>query len=538
MKPHKLGMHWLRYNAHDLVDFTHIQRMGYLSFKLFEWMWSDRFFCKNLLNAAREDSIFLIRHHPESEEKADVFADPERTGIRHAENHIKRVKIGAFALPVERSYFLGANELDATTGDRDAIDVYYSNFLNRLTAEDMYGGAFNFSTAHPRTKDGTPATDADYEYFRRTNAAIVSGKHIAVAHIYGGYETPLLPGHFDRLRHAPKYITWVIGEIGLDQHAVDGKGHRGYLKFFEEDPTRYCDWLDHLIAAADLPNIHSYMPFTYDYSPPWGSFDIRPIAQSMESYNWQHVSLPPAPIPPEPPVVIDPPPPTPPVEEEEDVELVDSYHVSVVAEVLNVRSGPGTQYDVIRQLKKGDVVLVDGETGQWLMLDDMTFVHRGWVRKVVDPGDWGRIYAFIRRHEGGWANHPRDKGGPTMHGITLNTFINWRTAQGLPAPTEQDLRNISEEETETILREMFWKGSGADKLPWPLNLAVADTAINGGVARARRFLAQSGEGENAFLAYMGHLIDWYTRLEDFDVFGRGWIRRRAEILLMAAGVVQ
>jgi hypothetical protein len=37
-----------------------------------------------------------------------------------------------------------------------------------------------------------------------------------------------------------------------------------------------------------------------------------------------------------------------------------------------------------------------------------------------------------------------------------------------------------------------------------------------------------------FLTYMGHLITWYTTIPNFEVFGRAWIRRRAEILLEAA----
>lgn len=151
---------------------------------------------------------------------------------------------------------------------------------------------------------------------------------------------------------------------------------------------------------------------------------------------------------------------------------------------------------------------------------------------AATPGnDWPRIYAFIRKWEGGFVDHPSDPGGATNKGITIGTFIRWRTGRGLPTPTVDDLRNITDAEAEQIFFEWYYKASGADRLPWPLNLAQADTAVNAGVGRAQEMLAKSN---GDFLAYMGHLIDWYTRIQNFEHFGRAWIRRRAEILLEAA----
>lgn len=154
------------------------------------------------------------------------------------------------------------------------------------------------------------------------------------------------------------------------------------------------------------------------------------------------------------------------------------------------------------------------------------------VEPPEPQGDtWQRCLAYVRRWEGGWADHPADPGGATNKGITIGTYTRWRQAHGQPDPTKDDLRAISDAEVNQIYFEWYWLASGADKLPWPLCLAHFDTAVNAGPGRAAEMLTKSGGN---FLAYMGHLMIWYTQIPGFETFGRAWIRRRAEILLEAA----
>jgi lysozyme family protein len=118
-----------------------------------------------------------------------------------------------------------------------------------------------------------------------------------------------------------------------------------------------------------------------------------------------------------------------------------------------------------------------------------------------------------------------------MRGITLGTYTRWRQQLGQQPPTKDDLRNITDAEVNRIYFEWYWLTSGSDKLEWPLCLCHFDTSVNAGPGRAAEMLAKSNGN---FIAYMGHLIDWYTRINNFETFGRAWIRRRAEILLEAA----
>lgn len=203
--------------------------------------------------------------------------------------------------------------------------------------------------------------------------------------------------------------------------------------------------------------------------------------------------------------------------------------MTVTAMLLNVRSGPGLQYKVLRILRRGDVVLVTGETDGWAHLGD-GYASIQWLSSSAEGRGWQRVYAFIRRMEGGWSEHPDDPGGPTMYGITLQTYTAWRLQRGLPAPTVADLRNITEAETEAVYKT-YWTQSGADRMEWPLTLLHMDTAVNAGIGVAAQMHERSA---GDFLLYFAYLLDWYADGRNFPVFGRGWIKRRAALLLEAA----
>lgn len=70
------------------------------------------------------------------------------------------------------------------------------------------------------------------------------------------------------------------------------------------------------------------------------------------------------------------------------------------------------------------------------------------------------IKQFIRKWEGtSFVNDPLDKGGPTKWGITLKTF-----KQYYKDATVEDLKNITEEQYDTILRKGYYDKMKADKI--------------------------------------------------------------------------
>jgi len=87
-----------------------------------------------------------------------------------------------------------------------------------------------------------------------------------------------------------------------------------------------------------------------------------------------------------------------------------------------------------------------------------------------------KCFAFTVGEEGGYVNHPADKGGETNWGISKKQY----PTLDIPALTKEDARAI-------YLRD-YWKPSRADLLPEKLALVHFDSAVNHGVGRAIKFL--------------------------------------------------
>lgn len=95
--------------------------------------------------------------------------------------------------------------------------------------------------------------------------------------------------------------------------------------------------------------------------------------------------------------------------------------------------------------------------------------------KLEQALDW------LLEEEGGWSNHPADRGGATMYGVTQSTYNAWRKKKGRPS---QSVSKISKEEAKELYNEEYWKAASCDKLPWPISYLVFDAAVNSGVKRA------------------------------------------------------
>lgn len=154
---------------------------------------------------------------------------------------------------------------------------------------------------------------------------------------------------------------------------------------------------------------------------------------------------------------------------------------------------------------------------------------------------------LVLEKEGGFSNHPRDRGGPTNFGITALTYAAFHGRD--PATvTEADMRALTREEAIDIYRNNYWNASRCESLPAGLDLCVFDFAVNAGVRRAVRLLQEvvhtepDGSIGPITLAAIGasdvttvirdfaeKRLEYYRALPDFDVFGNGWTARTVSI---------
>lgn len=85
--------------------------------------------------------------------------------------------------------------------------------------------------------------------------------------------------------------------------------------------------------------------------------------------------------------------------------------------------------------------------------------------------DINKLVPLILKWEGGFANHPYDKGGATMKGVTIGTFRHFFGAE----KTVEDLKRITNEQWTEVLRECFWKPWKADQIK---NQSIANICVD------------------------------------------------------------
>ena len=147
---------------------------------------------------------------------------------------------------------------------------------------------------------------------------------------------------------------------------------------------------------------------------------------------------------------------------------------------------------------------------------------------------------ILLEHEGGYSDHPRDKGGKTRYGITEKVA----RANGY----EGQMHALPIETAKDIYRREYWDRIKADQLPEKLRFHVFDCAVNSGVVMAIRILQRAGGvdddgiiGKNTLNAaktvtpvqYTALRRAYLRSLRDYDVFGKGWENRLNKNLALA-----
>ncbi len=166
--------------------------------------------------------------------------------------------------------------------------------------------------------------------------------------------------------------------------------------------------------------------------------------------------------------------------------------------------------------------------------------------------------AVVLENEGGFSDHPRDRGGATNLGITLRTLAEW---QGLayddldPGGKEKllaELKTLTRREAAEIYRANYWLPMRCGDLPNGVDLMVFDFGVNAGPRRSVKLLQRvtgviddGSVGPKTLAAVcaanpldlIGELADerlaYYRSLDNFDAFGNGWTNRTRHVSTVA-----
>ena len=168
------------------------------------------------------------------------------------------------------------------------------------------------------------------------------------------------------------------------------------------------------------------------------------------------------------------------------------------------------------------------------------------VPAVTRP-NYPQIMDWIRGHEGGFVDHPKDPGGRTNYGITQATYNAFRAAKGFGP---RNVKMIHENEVAEIYEFQYWSRIQGDDLPDGVDYTVMDYAVSSGPARAAKVLQRTvgvqADGvigaftlvavkKQSSVRVINDMCDermrFLRKLRHWPTFGRGWSRRVAEVRL-------
>lgn len=99
-----------------------------------------------------------------------------------------------------------------------------------------------------------------------------------------------------------------------------------------------------------------------------------------------------------------------------------------------------------------------------------------------------KCVTLIINIEGGFSDHPKDRGGRTKYGITEAT-LNAAFIAGLVS--HNNIEELLINEAKIIYKANFWDKCKCDNLPPQLDLCVFDAAVHHGVGTSSRFLQKT-----------------------------------------------
>jgi lysozyme family protein len=174
--------------------------------------------------------------------------------------------------------------------------------------------------------------------------------------------------------------------------------------------------------------------------------------------------------------------------------------------------------------------------------------------------NWDKSFDHVVAHEGGFTNDERDPGnklpdgrkGSTMWGCTQ---ANWEAYIGKQV-TQDDMKALTKEDVKPLYKRDYWDAVKGDDLPNGVDYAVFDFAINAGPGRAKKTLqtalgvtADGGIGPGTLAAiqaadaadllqkFSDAKTSFYQGLPTFQTYGKGWLKRVAEVQTTASTMV-
>lgn len=163
--------------------------------------------------------------------------------------------------------------------------------------------------------------------------------------------------------------------------------------------------------------------------------------------------------------------------------------------------------------------------------------------------NFDEAFKTVIGHEGGFTLHSGDPGNWTGGKVGIGTLKG--TKYGIAANTypNEDIKNLTLDRAKQLYKRDFWDKAKCDQLPDGLRFHVFDVSVNSGVSRGVKTLQQAlgvnddgiignqtinaAKSQNAhevLIKFYSFRIAFYTSLNTFQAFGKGWMNRVANNL--------
>lgn len=161
-------------------------------------------------------------------------------------------------------------------------------------------------------------------------------------------------------------------------------------------------------------------------------------------------------------------------------------------------------------------------------------------------GNFSKSLELLLVHEGGFVDHKKDPGGMTNLGVTKQTWQEWVGHD----VSEKDMRRLTPLMVGSLYKRKYWDACRADDLISGFDYCVFDFAVNSGPGRSIKILqscvgatpdggfgsitlalVKKAESDPKALieSYCAKRLEFLQSLKTFEVFGKGWSRRVAEV---------
>ena len=136
--------------------------------------------------------------------------------------------------------------------------------------------------------------------------------------------------------------------------------------------------------------------------------------------------------------------------------------------------------------------------------------------------DYRKLVPFIKKWEGGFANHPQDKGGATNKGVTLSTY---KMVYGKDK-TVDDLKNMTESQWNYIFKKLYWDKWKADSIK---NQSIANILVDwvwmSGLGTIKKIQSLFGLTADGIVG--NKTISYINSHDQEEVFNKIWNRRKS-----------